>query len=223
MNQHTSDNQYVISEFYSFTPDRKIIQESIDRNEPIIINCILQKANALNRNGRVYPFNILKREVDKYMELINEKSSMGELDHPDSAVISLSNVSHIVSEAWWEGDTLYGKIQVAETPSGDILKGLLKSGFKLGISSRGVGSVKNIKGKDVVQEDFELIGFDVVSSPSTIGAFLFKEGKQWGMKKLTLEDTKLMRADEMKNKHINNITSNNQRIIDLAKDNYWKI
>jgi hypothetical protein len=212
------DNKYIISEFLAIDPDVQNIKEAIEKNQPIIVPCILQKANTLNRNGRLYPFDILKREVDKYQELVKERSAMGELDHPDSAVISLANVSHIITEMSWKGETLYGKIQIADTPAGDTVKGLLKSGIKLGISSRGVGSVKkNREGQDVVQEDFELIGFDIVSSPSTPGAYLFKESKQWGMKKLIDSDQKLLKTDDVKIK-IKNLKNN---LNNLSKDGFW--
>ncbi len=211
-------NKYIISEFHAFDIDKKIINEAIQNNGTITIKCILQKADTTNRNGRVYPHKILKREVDKYNELVRERSAMGELDHPDSAVVSLSNVSHIVTEMYWEGNTLYGSIQVADTPSGNILKGLLKSGIKLGISSRGVGSVKSINGNDVVQEDFELLAFDIVSSPSTPGAYLFKEGRQWGLKKLTDENFKTLKTDELKEKS-NSLYGS---IINLSQDKFWK-
>jgi hypothetical protein len=212
------DNKYIISEFLAIDPDVQKIKEAIEKNQPIIVPCILQKANTLNRNGRVYPFDILKREVNKYQELVKERSAMGELDHPDSAVISLANVSHIITEMSWKGETLHGKIQIADTPAGDTVKGLLKSGIKLGISSRGVGSVKkNREGQDVVQEDFELIGFDIVSSPSTPGAYLFKESKQWGMKKLIDSDQKLLKTDDVKIK-IKNLKNN---LNNLSKDGFW--
>ncbi len=211
-------NKYIISEFHAFDIDKKIINEAIQNNGTITIKCILQKADTTNRNGRVYPHKILKREVDKYNELVRERSAMGELDHPDSAVVSLSNVSHIVTEMYWEGNTLYGSIEVADTPSGNILKGLLKSGIKLGISSRGVGSVKSINGNDVVQEDFELLAFDIVSSPSTPGAYLFKEGRQWGLKKLTDENFKTLKTDELKEKS-NSLYGS---IINLSQDKFWK-
>lgn len=218
LSMNNLDNKYIISEFLAIDPDVQKINEAIAKNEPIIVPCILQKANTLNRNGRVYPFDILKREVDKYQELVKERSAMGELDHPDSAVISLANVSHIVTEMSWKGEVLYGKIQIADTPAGDTVKGLLKSGIKLGISSRGVGSVKkNRENQDVVQEDFELIGFDIVSSPSTPGAYLFKESKQWGMKKLIDSDTKLIKTDEVKNK-IKNLKNS---LSNLSKDSFW--
>jgi len=191
----TQNNKYIISEFYSFKPNANIIKEAEDRGSVIIMSGILQKANTLNRNGRVYPYDILRREATKYMELIENDLAGGELDHPDSAVISLANVSHKVIDMWWQGEELYGKIQIAETKAGDTLKGLLKTGFRLGISSRGVGSVKTIKGEDVVQSDFELIAFDFVSSPSTPGAYMFKEGKQWGLTPITEETYKRIKCE----------------------------
>lgn len=216
---HTDlNNKYIISEFHAFDVDRNLLKETIQNNGTITIKCILQKADTTNRNGRLYPFKILKREVDKYTTLVQERSAMGECDHPDSAVISLSNVSHIVTEMHWEGNTLHGTIEIADTPSGNILKGLLKSGIKLGISSRGVGSVKSVNGNDVVQEDFELLAFDVVSSPSTPGAYLFKEGRQWGMKKLTDENLKIVKIDDIDIKEIHKY--NNLNLLSL--EDFWK-
>lgn len=174
---NNADNKYIISEFYEFGASREMIMEAEAKFQPIIMQGIMQKANCLNRNGRVYPKAILEREVDKYMDSVRKKIATGELDHPDSAIVSLSNVSHKVVDLWWEGDTLMGKVQIAETPSGNILKGLLKSDIQLGISSRGVGSVKEQGEKSIVQDDFELIAFDFVSSPSTPGAWLFRESK----------------------------------------------
>ncbi len=172
--------KYIISEFYKFSTNTKLlVKEAEDRGKPIIMSGILQKADTLNRNGRVYPFEILKREVDKYMESVENGTAGGECDHPDSSVVSLANVSHRVIDMWWEGKELYGKILIAEeTAAGKTLKGLLKAGFTLGISSRGVGSVKRKGNADYVQEDFELVAFDFVSTPSTPGAYLFQEGKE---------------------------------------------
>jgi len=208
-----NSDKYVISEFYAFQADSKLIKEAEERNQPIIMKGILQKANTENRNGRVYPLDILKREAKKYEEAVKERRATGELDHPDSAVVSLSNVSHMVTEMWWEGDTLMGKVQLLETPSGEILKGLLKSGVMLGISSRGVGSVKNKNGLDVVQEDFELIAFDFVSSPSTPGAYLFKEGRSWGLTKLDKANSKILKTNELNN--FNNLK-------ELSDKSFWK-
>jgi len=211
--------KYIISEFYAFTPDTKLISESIENNKPITLTGILQKANTLNKNGRIYPEKILKREVLKYQELVKERRALGECDHPDSAVVSLANVSHLVTEMWWEGSTLMGRVEIIDTPSGNILKGLLKSGVMLGISSRGVGSVKSNSEGDVVQEDFELIGFDFVSSPSTPGAYLFKEGRTWGLKKLTDENLKPVHAEDLANIHNNEKFKN---ILNISSNDFWK-
>lgn len=213
----SNSNKYVISEFYAFEADSKLIKEAEEKNQPIVMKGILQKANTENRNGRVYPLDILKREAKKYEEAVSERRATGELDHPDSAVVSLGNVSHMVTEMWWDGDTLMGKVQILETPSGNILKGLLKSGVMLGISSRGVGSVKNKNGLDVVQEDFELIAFDFVSSPSTPGAYLFKEGRSWGLTRLDNNSSKILKPSDM---NLYNDTVENLKSI--SDKNFWK-
>jgi len=220
------DTRYIISEFYNFSPVEKVIKEIKEaeaNNSPIILSGILQKANTLNRNGRVYPYDILKREATNYMELVNDDQAMGELDHPDSAIVSLSNVSHKVIDMWWIGEDLYGKVQLTETPAGDILKGLLKSGIKLGISSRGVGSVKTIKNEDLVQDDFELISFDFVSSPSTPGAYLFKEGKQWGLTPLNEENRKIVKCNNGQCRVvIEENFKNFQALHELSNKKFWK-
>jgi hypothetical protein len=138
-----------------------------------IVKGILQRAGAENQNGRVYPKPTLMREAQKYEQLIKERRALGELDHPDSTVINLKNVSHNIKEIHWEGDDLCGTVEILATPSGNILKELLRAGILLGISSRGMGSTKQMEGNKVeVQEDFELIGWDFVSNPSTHGAFM---------------------------------------------------
>jgi hypothetical protein len=144
-----------------------------DENGITIVRGILQRAGAPNQNERVYPKNILMREATKYQQLIKERRAMGELDHPDSSVINLKNVSHNIREIHWEGEDLIGTVEILSTPSGNILKELLNAGILLGISSRGMGSVSNrMEGGVQVGEDFELIGWDFVSNPSTHGAFM---------------------------------------------------
>ena len=133
---------------------------------------ICQKAGTKNGNGRVYRSETLQREVENYQNAIKERRSLGELDHPDDSVINLKNASHLVTKMWWDGDNVMGKIEVLDTPSGNILKSLVKSGVKLGISSRGLGSTKQDKGQTIVEDDFQLICFDMVSEPSTPGAYL---------------------------------------------------
>ena len=138
-----------------------------------IVKGILQRAGAENQNGRIYPKPILMREAKKYEQLIKERRALGELDHPDSSVINLKNVSHNVREIHWDGDDLVGTVEILPTPSGNILKELLRAGILLGISSRGMGSVTSIgEGRVKVGDDFELIGWDFVSNPSTHGAFM---------------------------------------------------
>jgi hypothetical protein len=160
-----------------FEPAKGNLNESFDDpDSTVIVQGVLQRANVKNQNGRVYPKDILQREVQKYdQNFVKERRALGELDHPDSSVVNLQNVSHNVVEMMWNGDDLVGKVELLPTPNGNILKQLFKAGIKLGISSRGLGSVrKNVReNADEVQDDFELIAFDFVSNPSTRGAFLF--------------------------------------------------
>jgi hypothetical protein len=138
----------------------------------MMLSGVIQRADAKNGNGRVYPENVLRREVENYKKLIAENRALGELDHPDESVINLKNASHIVTDIWWNGKDVMGKVKVLSTPSGQILKSLVESGVKLGISSRGLGSVKERSGLTLVEDDFQLICFDFVSEPSTGGAFM---------------------------------------------------
>ena len=156
-----------------FDISREKIQESINTNGKLVVKGVLQRAESKNQNGRVYPREILVREAKKYTkEFVKERRAMGELDHPDSSVVNLQNVSHNVLEMHWKGNDLVGTVEVLTTPAGNILKELFKGGIKLGISSRGLGSIKQESVGDEVQDDFELIAFDFVSNPSTHGAFL---------------------------------------------------
>ena len=137
----------------------------------------LQEADVQNGNGRVYPFQTLMREVKTYQKLVKENRALGELDHPDDSVINLRNASHMVTSVWMEEKNVMGKVKVLDTPSGKILRSLVESGVKLGISSRGMGSVSEGNGSTMVEDDFQLICFDFVSEPSTPGAFMVKEVK----------------------------------------------
>ena len=144
-----------------------------DSSGRTLVKGVLQRSGAENQNGRVYPKAVLEREVKKYETLIKERRALGELDHPDSSVINLKNVSHNIREIHWEGNDVVGTVEILPTPSGNILKELLRAGILLGISSRGMGSTKPMEGnKLLVGEDFELIGWDFVSNPSTHGAFM---------------------------------------------------
>ena len=150
-----------------------------ENNGKLVVKGVLQRADAKNQNGRVYPMNILQREAKNYSQnFISQKRALGELDHPDSSVVNLQNVSHNVTEMHWEGDNLLGTVEILTTPSGNILRELFKNGIKLGISSRGMGSVETVTEADgtpttKVGNDFELIAFDFVSNPSTHGAFMY--------------------------------------------------
>ena len=170
------------------SPDenKRIISEmkDLDFSDDIILYAVLQKSNTPNKNGRVYPDPLLRRENDKYQILIKKGSALNELNHPSSSLIDLDRVSHSIVETWWDGNILMGKLKLFTSPGwrkmgvvstkGDQAAMLLMNGATLGISSRGVGSLKNVKGQNIVQEDFELVCFDLVSSPSTPGAYVFK-------------------------------------------------
>ena len=148
----------------------------------------LQEADVQNGNGRVYPYKVLAREVQNYQKLVKENRALGELDHPDDSVINLKNASHMVTAIWMEDKAVMGKVKVLNTPSGQVLKSLVESGVKLGISSRGMGSVSEGAGKVIVQEDFQLICFDFVSEPSTPNAFMMREAKDFNNKVFTKAD-----------------------------------
>lgn len=168
------DNQKVISEM-----------KDLDFSDDIILYAVLQKYDTPNKNGRIYPEPILKRENEKYQTLIKKGGALNELNHPSSSLIDLDRVSHSILETWWDGKILMGKIKLLTSPGwkkmgivstkGDQAAMLIMNGATLGISSRGVGSLKNVKGQNMVQDDFELVCFDLVSSPSTPGAYVFKD------------------------------------------------
>lgn len=165
----------LIVDYIPFRVTPQQIQESIkENNGRLIVKGVLQRAEAKNQNGRVYPKPILEREIKKYSSSnIAQRRALGELDHPDSSVVNLSNVSHNVLEVHWNADDVVGTVEILNTPAGKILKELFEAGITLGISSRGMGSVKNLGENTVeVQDDFELIAWDFVSNPSTQGAFM---------------------------------------------------
>ena len=170
-------NKQLLVDVINFDVSPTAINESINKNNgKLIVQGILQRAGAKNQNGRIYPRDILMREAEQYSSTqIKERRALGELDHPDSSVVNLQNASHNITEMHWNGDDLLGTVEVLSTPSGNILKELFKSGIKLGISSRGLGSVQEMHEDNAVevQDDFELIAFDFVSNPSTHGAFMF--------------------------------------------------
>ena len=153
---------------------KQALNEIADINGKMVVQGVLQRADAQNQNGRIYPFEVLQRESKKYEEnFIKQKRAMGELDHPNTSVINLKNVSHNVSRVWWDNKDLMGEVEILTTPSGNILKELLKCGITLGVSSRGMGSLKKVnESTNMVEDDYALLCFDFVSDPSVIGAFL---------------------------------------------------
>jgi hypothetical protein len=172
----------------------------LDYSKPFEFYAVLQKYNTPNRNGRIYPEKILKREAENYKKMIQKGTSLSELNHPESSLIDLDRVSHIINEVWWEGPILMGKLKLLTSPGfhergivstkGDMAANYLRQGVTLGISSRGVGSLKKVGEQNEVQDDFELICFDLVSSPSTPGAYLFLNKEDRDMYSENLEEDK---------------------------------
>ena len=194
----------LLTEWCPISVTKEMLNESRMKNDgKIMLSGIIQRANTLNQNGRIYPHSILQREIMNYQKLIQENRAMGECDHPDSSVVELKNVSHIVKEARMQGDNVYGVIEILDTPSGKIIQSLIESGVTLGISSRGVGSTQRSGDTQVVQEDFQLICFDMVSEPSTPGAFMLKEGKTIDKRELSKTFNKSDRVDRIFNDILN--------------------
>jgi len=157
-------------------------------NGGMMLSGKLQECDIENGNGRVYPRNVLVREVNNYQKLVKESRALGELDHPETNVIQLEKVSHRVTSVWMEGNNVMGKVQVLNTPAGKILQELVNGGCKMGISSRGMGSVREDKNSTIVEDDFQLICFDFVSEPSTPNAFMMKEAKEFKNRVFTKAD-----------------------------------
>jgi hypothetical protein len=190
------DNKQIISEM-----------KDMDFSKDLILYAVLQKYDTPNKNGRIYPEAILKREDQKYQQLIKKGGALNELNHPSSSLIDLDRVSHSILETWWEGKILMGKIKLFTSPGwkkmgivstkGDQAAMLIMNGATLGISSRGVGSLKNVRGQNIVQEDFELVCFDLVSSPSTPGAYVFSDPSEREQYQESIEEKPLV-DDRMK-------------------------
>lgn len=165
----------LLCEYTELEYDRNILTEALDNKGPVVLkNVLLQRAEAKNQNGRVYPKEVLIREVKKYKdEFVAQRRALGELDHPESPVVNLKNVCCNVIDIWDDGSDVRGNIEILTTPTGNIVRELIRNNIRLGVSSRGMGSVKNMsEGTVEVQNDFNLICFDIVSNPSTHGAFI---------------------------------------------------
>lgn len=173
----------LIREYFELCPNgvcEDILTESDKRfikNGGMILSGVIQRSEARNGNGRIYPHSILEREMKRYKSLVEQRMALGELDHPEHSMIALDKVSHLVTEVWWNGKDVMGKIEVLNTPKGKILQELVNANVKIGISSRGTGSVREIRGDTIVEDDFNLICFDIVSEPSTHGAFMSRQNE----------------------------------------------
>tara|TARA_Y100000592_G_scaffold99189_1_gene174360 strand:+ start:774 stop:1373 length:600 start_codon:yes stop_codon:yes gene_type:complete len=174
--------KYVLQEFMNLDySDDLLTEEEREGNRSgahLIVAGKIQAAGKKNGNGRIYPKPILEREMKNYQKLVREGRAIGELDHPDSSVVELKNASHLMTEVWWDGDDVMGKMKILDTPAGKIAKQLVEGGVQLGISSRGLGSTRQKGGATMVEDDFQLLCFDLVSEPSTTGAFLVAEGQE---------------------------------------------
>ena len=192
----------------------------LDYSKPFEFYAVLQKYNTPNRNGRVYPEKILKREAENYRKMIEKGTSLSELNHPESSLIDLDRVSHIITDIWWDGPVLLGKLRLLTSPGfhergvcstkGDLAANYLRQGVTLGISSRGVGSLKKVGEQNEVQDDFELICFDLVSSPSTPGAYLFLNKDDRMKYEENLDEEKKMSIER-------NVGDSGNRSLDLMK------
>lgn len=175
------NDKKLLREWYAVEYKPELIKEARAANKRITLKGIIQKAETKNQNSRIYPMNVLQREMENYAKAIRERRAVGELDHPERSTVNLSEVSHCITEAHWEGNDVVGEIEVLPTPKGKILESLLESGITIGISSRGVGSTDkkhtNEGDVDMVNDDYQIICYDIVSEPSTPGAYLFREGR----------------------------------------------
>jgi|TARA_R110001606_G_scaffold86144_1_gene194947 hypothetical protein len=196
-------SKQLLTEYHALCPDgicqdllTEAEKQDIVDNGALYLTGRIQTSDKKNGNGRKYPDPILKREIQRYMQVVKDNRATGELDHPEDSVVNLKNVSHIVTEIWWNGNDVMGKVKVLDTPSGRILKDLVNAGVKLGISSRGLGSVREDSGGTIVEDDFQLICFDIVSEPSTFDAYMAPEKS--GMPRRMRENNRDSMADIFK-------------------------
>jgi len=207
-----------------------LIHESkgmLDHSKPFEFYAVLQKYNTPNRNGRIYPEKVLKRESENYKKMIDKGIALSELNHPESSLVDLDRVSHAITEIWWEGPVLMGKLKLLTSPGfhergivstkGDQAANLLRQGVTLGISSRGVGSLKKVGEQNEVQDDFELICFDLVWSPSTPGAYLFLEPNDRFNFEENLEEENKMKAQRVSGESSNKSLDLMKKLNDYLK------
>ena len=193
----------LLTEYRPFKVKRKLAEQAVKDNKSLIVTGVLQRAESKNQNERIYPKDILEREIERYIEgPIAENRAMGELDHPESSIINLQNVSHTIKKCWWDGDDVMGEVEILSTPAGNILKALFAAGITVGISSRGMGSVEEnlSEGTVEVQDDFELLCWDFVSTPSTHGAFMTPKNQV----NINMNENKIVKP-KFKYQKVNNI------------------
>jgi hypothetical protein len=166
----------ILIETNLFTATSVKLTEGLNKNGNMLVKGVLATAEIKNGNGRYYSKELWEREIDKYMENVNTNRALGELDHPDSSIINLKNVSHNIKKIWWEGDYVMGIMEILPTPSGNILKALFENAIPVGVSSRGMGSLKQMGEIMEVQDDFELLCWDFVSTPSNPGSYMKEVG-----------------------------------------------
>jgi hypothetical protein len=195
------DNRHFVNEVNKLTQGQPIIEE------PLVVYAVMQKYGVENKNERIYPESILRREAENYLKLIKEKRALGEADHPESSIVAISRISHNVIDLWWEGNVLMGKLEIIMSPGfvnqgiisceGDKVANYIRKGLKIGVSSRGVGSLEKENGRNVVQNDYEIICWDIVTSPSTPGSWIYSEepSKEQQMS----ESTNKKNIDDLKN------------------------
>ena len=176
-----------------------IKEEKVNGSTNLIVKGVIQRADTLNQNGRIYPKDILFKELENYKKFVSERRAVGELDHADDPVVNLKNVSHLITDIWTDGSVVYGKIEILPTPMGNIARSLIESNVKVGISSRALGSVRSRGDADVVQDDLHLICWDLVSEPSTPGAFMMREAKEVDPRILNKIFSKSDRLDRIAN------------------------
>jgi len=189
----------LLKEFKEF--NYEIIKEDAVDGRPgkLFVKGVIQRADTLNQNGRIYPKDILFKEVENYRKVVHERRAMGELDHADDPVVNLKNVSHLITDIWADDEVVYGKIEILPTPMGNIARNLIESNVKIGISSRALGSVRSRGDADIVQDDLHLICWDLVSEPSTPGAYMMREAKEVDPRILNKIFSKSDRLDRIAN------------------------
>ena len=199
------DNKSFVNEVNNLSEGKQIV------SDPLIVYAVMQKYGVENKNERVYPEALLRREAENYLKLVKEKRAMGEADHPESSIIAVSRISHNVIDLWWEGNVLMGKLQIIMSPGfvnqgiisceGDRVANYIRQGLKIGVSSRGVGSLEKENGKNIVQDDYELICWDIVTSPSTPGSWIYNEepSKEQQMSESNKKSEDILLKDSLSN------------------------